>query len=103
MSGLVSTLLLASQVLTGCETVAFPLQAQLGLQQSQYRVVTPVLCAEASSGSTAEKRMLKERMVEVRLEVGDEECGGCGRTSVKLRVGLELELKLELEAIEELQ
>ena len=47
VSGLVSGLLLLSQVVTGALTGAFPDHAHDGLQQSQYRVVCPEDCAKA--------------------------------------------------------
>lgn len=45
VSGLPRGLLFLSQVVTGALTGAFPDQAHDGLQQSQYRVVWPVDCA----------------------------------------------------------
>lgn len=51
VSGLLRGLLLLSQVVTGAETGALPDQAQLGLQQSQYRVVWPVVCAKVAEAA----------------------------------------------------
>lgn len=69
---------LMSQVPTGLDTEALPVQAQDGLQQSQYRVVTPLAASVARNRRRADKPTRGESMMNGFPIVDCVDCEGDG-------------------------